>query len=146
MVRGPTYKAAFSFMTLRLMILAASLAACHGKSKDAEVRAQRIAAAAAVEGLDTIPADVHVVVGLNVARLAQSPLVRRKVLDLLARSPEAKRLLEGLLSRCAIDPARDVETVLLALGDRPDEVGGGDRKSTRLNSSHIQKSRMPSSA
>ena len=24
--------------------------------------------------------------------------------------------------------------------------GGGDRKSTRLNSSHIQKSRMPSSA
>ena len=26
------------------------------------------------------------------------------------------------------------------------EAGGGDRKSTRLNSSHIQKSRMPSSA
>ena len=26
------------------------------------------------------------------------------------------------------------------------DVGGGDRKSTRLNSSHIQKSRMPSSA
>ena len=25
-------------------------------------------------------------------------------------------------------------------------IGGGDRKSTRLNSSHIQKSRMPSSA
>ena len=26
------------------------------------------------------------------------------------------------------------------------EIGTGDRKSTRLNSSHIQKSRMPSSA
>ena len=33
-------------------------------------------------------------------------------------------------------------------GGYGDEIvfGGGDRKSTRLNSSHIQKSRMPSSA
>ena len=30
--------------------------------------------------------------------------------------------------------------------ERPDLLGVADRKSTRLNSSHIQKSRMPSSA
>ena len=36
---------------------------------------------------------------------------------------------------------------LPALGNRyPYQLSGGDRKSTRLNSSHIQKSRMPSSA
>ena len=32
------------------------------------------------------------------------------------------------------------------LGIAENFSGGGDRKSTRLNSSHIQKSRMPSSA
>ena len=31
-------------------------------------------------------------------------------------------------------------------GQSPEVSGGPDRKSTRLNSSHIQKSRMPSSA
>ena len=50
---------------------------------------------------------------------------------------------------------RGLEVELLPLSTRGDElvdvslakVGGkGDRKSTRLNSSHIQKSRMPSSA
>ena len=34
----------------------------------------------------------------------------------------------------------------LKTGDRVVTSGGIDRKSTRLNSSHIQKSRMPSSA
>ena len=39
-----------------------------------------------------------------------------------------------------------------ALGDQwleaiePDDMGGQDRKSTRLNSSHLKLSRMPSSA
>ena len=54
---------------------------------------------------------------------------------------------ELMTRRYSIDPGRLVITVLR--GD--DESGGawrklGDRKSTRLNSSHIQKSRMPSSA
>ena len=37
-------------------------------------------------------------------------------------------------------------TVWTALGYSPAKLGSSDRKSTRLNSSHIQKSRMPSSA
>ena len=39
------------------------------------------------------------------------------------------------------EAVREVATGLIALGRKR-----GDRKSTRLNSSHIQKSRMPSSA
>ena len=35
---------------------------------------------------------------------------------------------------------------LIAKGESASMLGSGDRKSTRLNSSHIQKSRMPSSA
>ena len=47
---------------------------------------------------------------------------------------------------------RTAELTVANTGDRPIQVGShfhffeADRKSTRLNSSHIQKSRMPSSA
>ena len=34
----------------------------------------------------------------------------------------------------------------VGVGEDDQEIGAEDRKSTRLNSSHIQKSRMPSSA
>lgn len=112
-------------MTSRIswLLLVAVLVAC-GAKKDAEakVRAERVAAAAAVQGLDAIPADVSVVIGLNVPRLAQSPLVQHKVMDLLARNPEAKSMLEGLIARCQIDPAKDLDSVLLALGNRPERA------------------------
>ena len=55
---------------------------------------------------------------------------------LLSSNEEATRLLHETLSREAE----------LATAWNPEELFGLDRKSTRLNSSHIQKSRMPSSA
>ena len=64
-----------------------------------------------------------------------------------------------LLSRCTDERGEVQPTVaelsqirgvtpeyILGKGERYKDVGPGDRKSTRLNSSHIQKSRMPSSA
>ena len=49
-------------------------------------------------------------------------------------------LLAGYLRQCGLDP-------IIHIPDRIFEgYGPKDRKSTRLNSSHIQKSRMPSSA
>ena len=42
--------------------------------------------------------------------------------------------------------AGEEETLLLDGGKDEEDVIASDRKSTRLNSSHIQKSRMPSSA
>ena len=41
-----------------------------------------------------------------------------------------------------IDPSTEEPCAVISLGSEADT----DRKSTRLNSSHIQKSRMPSSA
>lgn len=111
---------------LPLLLLAAS---CRSKKEsEQKIREQRQRAAAAVEGLDAIPAAVKVVVGLNVPRLAKSELLRRKVLELLTRNPDAQAMLEGLLTRCAIDPARDLTNVLIGLGDRPD----GERRDSML--------------
>ena len=45
-----------------------------------------------------------------------------------------------------IHPTVPVASALVALAEHTPVTGAQDRKSTRLNSSHIQKSRMPSSA
>ena len=46
----------------------------------------------------------------------------------------------------AVDAFMEAVTETLRSRDSINFTGFGDRKSTRLNSSHIQKSRMPSSA
>ena len=58
------------------------------------------------------------------------------------RHPRALPLFAGDADRAYAASAESYEPVLRALV----RDGFGDRKSTRLNSSHIQKSRMPSSA
>ena len=55
----------------------------------------------------------------------------------------------GVLSPVLVATAVEAERLVLVDGFKRVRVvmdRGGDRKSTRLNSSHIQKSRMPSSA
>ena len=65
--------------------------------------------------------------------------VREDVLALYGfRTKDEKRVFEKLLSVSGIGPKLAI-TILSGLEAQ-------DRKSTRLNSSHIQKSRMPSSA
>ena len=61
---------------------------------------------------------------------------RRQARGLKLNYPEAV----ALISAAIMEGARDGRTVAELMSD------GTDRKSTRLNSSHIQKSRMPSSA
>ena len=43
-------------------------------------------------------------------------------------------------------PSEDVATVISAIGNHDEQTAAADRKSTRLNSSHSDRSRMPSSA
>ena len=50
------------------------------------------------------------------------------------------------LTRAPIDPLKRLMAALRQAGYPVMHTREGDRKSTRLNSSHIQKSRMPSSA
>ena len=72
---------------------------------------------------------------------------RRKYPDLidltlsLANNGSAKAVATGEGARCYSDVTRSVFSARLSL-----QSGEGDRKSTRLNSSHVSESRMPSSA
>ena len=86
---------------------------------------------------------VALVTPLLVTRLeSRAQRHRREMLE--RQAPAAADLMAACLAAGAtpVDAARAVST---ALGD-PIAEPLGDRKSTRLNSSHIQKSRMPSSA
>ena len=64
-------------------------------------------------------------------------LSRRQFLKVSAGTVAAVAVADHVLALTALQPVIEVGN---PLGDYP------DRKSTRLNSSHIQKSRMPSSA
>ena len=106
-------------------------------AKDGNAPAFARASALSELGSDGSPANIE----LAKAGLADSdPMVRIGALDMLEAVPEAQ--LWPLVSPLLSDSSRGVRiraVSLLAAVPR-------DRKSTRLNSSHIQKSRMPSSA
>lgn len=99
--------------------LAALVAACLlvvgcGDKKKQE-QAARAKAAASVEGLDALPADTRVVVGANVGKLGGSALVQRAFTQMLARDPALASRLDDLQARCKLDPAKDLESVLVGL-------------------------------
>ena len=84
-------------------------------------------------------------VGAGVPALDQFPLeaFRRSLDRVLTREPS---LVWGHVPTEGVSTLR--EAIAHRIGSQPENilVLAGDRKSTRLNSSHIQKSRMPSSA
>ena len=71
-------------------------------------------------------------------------VLRPAALEVL-EAPQRLRLWDAVLRRF-FDWVWGVVGALLVSGLYMIYLYGGDRKSTRLNSSHIQKSRMPSSA
>ena len=72
--------------------------------------------------------------------LATHPELRAEPEPLPAVAPE----LDALLRACFASPKQNLPRLVLA--DYLEERGETDRKSTRLNSSHVVTSRMPSSA
>ena len=75
-------------------------------------------------------------------------LVRAKEPDLVLLDLNMKGM-DGIATLKAIkDEMPEVRVILLTVSDAPDDLIAAirDRKSTRLNSSHIPLSRMPSSA
>jgi hypothetical protein len=106
-------------LTLRPMALAAlafvlAVVACgRGKAQTPEGQAKDQALAGL--GSAALPAETRVVIGVAVPKLAASPLARRLVGELLGRDPEARDRLSALLTRCKIDPLRDVDGVTIGL-------------------------------
>ncbi len=108
-------------MRVTICIVAfAALVAC--KDKDTGSKAEPAPALAEPKpttGFDAIPVDAQAVVGIDAAKLAESELVRRGVRALLAEDPALDRKIRGLLAACEIDPAADLESILVATGDSP---------------------------
>lgn len=75
---------------------------------------------ARLHGLAAFPAAVTAVVGFDVPALASSPLVQRHVGELLAREPEAARLLREFATMCGLTPEVDIDELLVGV-----EADGG---------------------
>ena len=73
-------------------------------------------------------------------RKLAGPVMQAAGAKFLVRGDPTKVYEHGQMERCVVIEFASVQAAI-AVHDSP-----GDRKSTRLNSSHIQKSRMPSSA
>jgi hypothetical protein len=88
--------------------LAVAGAGCKSK-KPSEPLAQALA------GLGAMPASVDQVIGLEVPRLASSPLVERALASLLAGAPDLARDLDALMAGCKLDVGRDVRRMWLGM-------------------------------
>ncbi len=86
-------------------------AGCKGKSKPAFVP---------VAGMSAVPATATVVVSVDVARVASSPLVGRAVEKLLLQDAELAGRWERLRQECKLDVVASVRHIVLALGPKAD--------------------------
>lgn len=87
-------------------------------SKGAEEKAP----APFADGAAMFPAETRALVGVNVGKIGASPLARRVVEWLLDSAPAQKQELTALLEVCAIDPAKDVDSVAIGVGAGPSEI------------------------
>ncbi len=115
-------------MKRRLGTLACSLAcvlslavvsAC-GKRK-----ARDTALSPEVSGLAAVPATAQVVIGADVAKLADSPIIARAVERLLLSEPRLAESWAHVQDSCKIDPIKQLRHVMLAIGPAPGAAGTG---------------------
>ena len=83
--------------------------------------------------------------GLTPNSLATSLCVRYNRIKVSSDCPPVTAMICGITILKEYQPMYE-ETTIAAIATSPGEGGIGDRKSTRLNSSHRTRSRMPSSA
>jgi hypothetical protein len=69
-------------------------------------------------GLAAVPASAEVVIGVDVARVAGSPLVQHAIEQLLARDAELASHWQQLQTSCKLDP-KQLAHVVLAIGPHP---------------------------
>jgi hypothetical protein len=74
-------------------------------------------------GLAVVPSSVEVVVGADIAKLTDSPVIERAVDQLLMRDAVLSGRWERLRDECKIDLGKQIKRVMLALG--PNRAGSG---------------------
>ncbi len=76
-------------------------------------------------GLAVVPASVEVVVGADIAKLTDSPVIDRALDQLLMRDPVLSERWQRLKDECKIDLGKQIKRVMLALGpNRPGPAPG----------------------
>jgi hypothetical protein len=97
------------------ILIAIALVAC-GK------KAERNGPAAEITGLAAVPANAEVVIGADVTKLANSPLIVKAIEQLLLRDSKLADAWKQVREGCKIDIKKQVKHVMLALG--PTAPGG----------------------
>lgn len=101
---------------LRPLVVAAAcalaLGACNSKKQKAPPPPQ-------VTGLAAVPASAETVVGIDVAKLANSDLVQRAVGELLAREPQLRESWTHVRDACKVDLVKQVRRIMVAQGPTP---------------------------
>ncbi|MFN0250454.1 MAG: hypothetical protein ACKV2T_26475 [Kofleriaceae bacterium] len=101
-------------------VVAIGTSACGGKKEK-----ERRAPPPEVTGLAAVPASAQVVIGIDVAKLASSPIVARATEQLLLREPSLAESWAHVNDACKIDVLKHVKHVVLALGPSPTAAGSG---------------------
>lgn len=104
-----------------VVILAALVAvpACKRSKKKNEVKAAEPIKLDDIAGLDAMPYDATVVIGAHAGPLAKSPLVAGAIEQMFARDPELRTRIDTYMRECKFDPAVDLESVVIGMGDLP---------------------------
>jgi hypothetical protein len=72
-----------------------------------------------VTGLSAVPATAEVVIGADVGKLSQSPIVERAIEQLLSRDPKLAQSWKQVREGCKIDVVKQIKHVMFALGPVP---------------------------
>lgn len=107
-------------LVLLCAVVAIGTSACGGK-KEKEHRAPP----PEVTGLAAVPSTAQVVIGIDVGKLAQSPIVTRAAEQLLLREPSLAESWAQVNEACKIDVIKQVKHVVLALGPSQTTTGSG---------------------
>jgi len=78
-----------------------------------------------VSGLAAVPATAQVVIGADVGKLTDSPIIARAVERLLMTEPKLAESWAHVQESCKIDPVRQLRHVMLAIGPSPGAAGTG---------------------
>lgn len=100
------------------LLLAVGSPACKDKSDEKKPAPPP---PAAVTGLAAVPASAGVVLGVDIEAIADSWLVERAVGQMFLRDPGLEARVAQLITGCRFDPAKDLRSLVIALGSGEDE-------------------------
>jgi hypothetical protein len=107
---------AVAVVILAALVVAPACKRSNKKKKAKDVEPIKLAD---IAGLDAMPYDASVVIGAHAKVLAKSSLVARAVEQMFVRDPELRTRIDTYMRECKFDPAVDLDSVIIGMGDLP---------------------------